>query len=81
MSRACNWPPPPTNNEVMLYRYQKREHNCERNRRIPPLSPPVFCTEAKFAKVWGGAGVFAGHYGNYSKTGNENLYMFIDYQA
>ena len=43
-----------TDNEVMLYRYWKGGHNCERNRRIPRISPPVFCTEAKVAKGGGG---------------------------
>ena len=61
ISPTCAWPPPPTDNEVMLYR--KGGHNCERNCCIPPISPPAFCTKAKVAK--GGGGDFAGHYGIY----------------
>ena len=45
----------------MLYR--KGGRNCEKNCRIPRISPPpAFYTKAKVAKG-GGVGVFAGDYG------------------
>ena len=63
--RCLTWPPPPTDNEVMLYR--KGGRNRQKKLSHPAYKPPlcfpcvfpVFCTKAKVAK----GGVFAGHYG------------------
>ena len=63
------WPSPPTDNEVMLYRYRKggviaREIVASRTQ-----APPTFCTEAKVAKGGGGGGggLIAGHYGKWER--------------
>ena len=59
-------PPPPTDNEVMLYSimwHWKGGCNRERNCHITCISSPVFCTKAKVSKGGGGAYVFGGHYG------------------
>jgi len=56
ISPPRTWPPPSSDNEVMLY--WKGGHNRERNCHIPCISsPPVFCTKAKVAKG-GGGGVY-----------------------
>ena len=63
-------PPPPTDNEAMLYSimwHRKGECNRERKSHILHTSlPPAFCTKTKVANVGGGGGgggVFAGHCG------------------
>ena len=54
-------PPPPTDNEAMLYSimsHQKGGHNCEKKCHIPRTSPPpAFCNKAKVA-IGGGGGAY-----------------------
>ena len=65
-------PPPPTDNEAMLYSimwHRKGGHNCEKKCHIPRTSPPpAFCTKAEVANGGGGGGggggIFEGHYGS-----------------